>query len=185
MPLWFPFFRVWLLRIGFPSGVLLLTWAHPPLLVLCSKEKFSHPCLAAGTLGTSPRTLIQTRRKALLSTAAQAAFLRTILIHKAAATKWANTSPKSWRSKRHQYSSCSVSLLGLWAVLSVWHQYTFVENMLKMTSFASVRVGNHHMGFLNDWFCHKWHGHSNQISAECISYSHAWIAISILIIKEM
>lgn len=55
--------------------------------------------LAAGTLGTSPRTLIQTYRKALLSTAAQAGFIVRFLIHKAAACKWGKTSPKSWRSK--------------------------------------------------------------------------------------
>lgn len=39
------------------------------------RKFFSLLCLAAGTLGTSPRTLIQTHRKALLSTAAQAGFI--------------------------------------------------------------------------------------------------------------
>lgn len=60
------------------------------------------------------------------------------LIHKAAACKWGKTSPKSWRSKRHQHSSCGMSLLGLWAVHCVWYQQTWLENLLKMISFAFV-----------------------------------------------
>lgn len=58
------------------------------------------------------------------------------LIHKAAACKWGKTSPKSWRSKRHQHSSCSMSLVGLWAVRCVWYQQTWLENMLKIISVA-------------------------------------------------
>lgn len=33
------------------------------------------------------------------------------LIHKAAACKWAKTLSKSWRSKSHQHSSCSIAVL--------------------------------------------------------------------------
>lgn len=75
------------------------------------------------------------------------------LIHKAAACKWDKTSPKSWRSKRHQHSSCScsTSLLGLWAIHCLWYQQTWQENMLKIISvayFVSKMVGN--MCF---WMC--------------------------------
>lgn len=72
------------------------------------------------------------------------------LIHKAAACKWGKTSPKSWRSKRHQHSSCSMSLLGLWAVHCVWYQQAWLENILKMINvayFAFVRLEHQCMRF--------------------------------------
>lgn len=61
------------------THILLLTWAHLPLLASGGKGKLSSLSFCSGwlqgTLGTSPRTLIQTHKKELLlSTAAQAGF---------------------------------------------------------------------------------------------------------------
>ncbi len=126
---------------------------HTPLCWCQAAKKilFSLLCLAAGTLGTSPRTLIQNHKKALLSAAAQAGFYCGVFSnHKAAACKWGKTSPKSWRSERHKHSSCSMSLLGLWTVHCVWYQQSWLENKLRRISvacLASVRVWHLCMSF--------------------------------------
>lgn len=115
-----PGFRVWLLR--HTAQTLLMTWSHPPLLVLGSKGKslFSACCGCRDSGYKSKNTNSDPLGTFLLSTAAQAvSFCRSVLAHKAAVCKWANTSPKSGRSEMLQNSSCSP--LGVWALHCVWY----------------------------------------------------------------
>lgn len=116
----------WWWRGGGPQPAeLSLTWVRLPLLVLGSKvvcllgvwggsSTLHFVWLQGFCMGTSPRTQIETHRKAMLAIAAQPWFyclLLVFLIHKAAASKWTKTLSKCWRSKSNQQSSCGVSLL--------------------------------------------------------------------------
>lgn len=120
------------------ADMLLLSWAHPPLLVLGRKGKKNLPSALFGCRDCgykSKNTNTDPQEGFAIHCSTSRVFCRAFLIHKAAACKWAKTSPKSWRSKRHQHSSCGMSLLGLWAVRCVWHQQTWLK-MLKRMSVA-------------------------------------------------
>lgn len=120
----------------------LLTWAHPPLLVWGSKETlfFFFPLASFGCRDSgyeSKNTNSDPQEGFAIHCSTSRVYCEAFLIHKAAACKWDKTSPKSWRSKRQQqHNSCSVSLLGLWAARCVWHQQTWLGEILKMISVA-------------------------------------------------
>lgn len=112
------------------ADLLLLTWAHPPLLVWGGKEK----CFFLALFGCrdsgykSKNTNSDPQEGFAIHCSTSRVFCRAFLIHKAAACKWAKTLPKSWRSKKHQQGNGSMSLLGLWAVRCVWYWQTWLEN---------------------------------------------------------
>lgn len=126
------------------------------------------------------------------------------LMHKAAACKWGKTSPKSWRSKRHKHSSCSMSLLGLWYVHCVWYQQTWQENMLKtiyekpvLPTFASGNLCMrfwmwlYQASFTKEYWLISSQISQTVISSESILVLSKWCAICMLfvywqmIIKKM
>lgn len=161
-----PYFRVWLASAG-TADMLLLTWAHLPLLVLGSKETFFSALFGCRDSGyKSKNTNSDPQEGFAIHCSTSWVFCRAFLIHKAAACKWAKTSPKSWRSKRHQHSSCGMSLLGLWAVRCVWHQQTWLKTLkrISVAYFDLVRVGKSaHVLFKLNFICHNSQSHKLKI----------------------
>lgn len=130
---------------GCQGGLIRHSWHAPPVLstppsagVRQEGEKKNLPSALFGCRDCgykSKNTNTDPQEGFAIHCSTSRVFCRAFLIHKAAACKWAKTSPKSWRSKRHQHSSCAMSLLGLWAVRCVWHQQTWLK-MLKRMSVA-------------------------------------------------